>query len=38
MSEVTAIYSAASVAVVTWVALFGYLMRIDSAIRRLEKK
>lgn len=38
MNEITAIYTAASVAVVTWVALFGYLMRIDRSIRRLEEK
>ncbi len=36
MTETAALFTAASVAVVTWIALFGYLMKIDTALRRLE--
>ena len=36
MTETSALFTAASVAVVTWIALFGYLMKIDTALRRLE--
>ncbi len=36
MTEASALFTAASVAVVTWIALFGYLIKIDTALRRLE--
>lgn len=36
MTETSALFTAASVAVVTWIALFGYLVKIDTALRRLE--
>ena len=36
MTETSAIFTAASVAVVTWIALFGYLMKIDTALKKLE--
>jgi len=36
MSDTSALFTAASVAVVTWIALFGYLMKIDTALKKLE--
>lgn len=36
MTETSALFTAASVAVVTWIALFVYLMKIDAALRTLE--
>lgn len=36
-SETTALYVVSSVAIVTWVALFFYLMRMDRKVSQLEK-
>lgn len=33
----SALYCVLAVALVGWIGVFGYLMRIDSKVRKLEK-
>ncbi|MEA4883540.1 MAG: CcmD family protein [Clostridia bacterium] len=38
MSETSALYTVAAVAVVTWIAVFGYLVHVDTTVKRLESR